>query len=788
MNVNLRPLRFAFLVEPEDRSGILQAIELNTFLWGGTYNPIVPVFRRTPRSWRQDHIEGASAKTVAEGLVQSFDPDYIALTGRYANLTISVGHRKVIRANEIIAGFGENWTPRYGISLFEVVSYFIERELKFVRRSPIDVRVPVFSGRGSLFLASVFGALPAGVQKLFDESFESALEAERTKCALADYPEHLGAGTLFPRRLGSMYLQPPPVSGFHRGDCVFLLDATKPLDIIDYWNLRAVGWSVVPVAIQSAASDSVRRFVKEFIEENFAPYRSNPSLYNQTILLKSRSISEHQLREFGNGLGVEPTPLTAQGKFTYEDRYPRIWDEWARNDDGADPAMPNADTRTVDFSNDTQISLRTLDPEFAYRDSLNSEARFANEVEVRAYGGHDLVAEVIPEGDDSLVTAIGSYDFERWRFSRSCPVYLSPHLDCPIRVSVPEAEKVFVEWLRSRGWEAKLSPPGLTAKQLLKQVQGVWGTAFLSNDHMIKLLGELEGEKTMGLTALRAKLARIANEFGRGSTADGLLARLVENNVMRLGIEVQCPICTQHSWYSVTESDYEILCPKYNERFPLPAHAPKEIGWSYRSVGPFSLPGRASGVYTVLLAYRFFSLLNHRPTTALLSFKAEKAAKSLEADLGLFLKETHQGRTTIELLFAECKTYGLFEKRDIDRMLALSQEFPGAVLVFATLRKKLKYAEKRLLQPLVNRGRRYWKAGRSYNPVLILTATELFSVFRPEESWKRAGGRYAQWAGKFHRNLGLRELCDATQQIYLGMKPWHQWLEERRSVRRSRAV
>ena len=36
--------------------------------------------------------------------------------------------------------------------------------------------------------------------------------------------------------------------------------------------------------------------------------------------------------------------------------------------------------------------------------------------------------------------------------------------------------------------------------------------------------------------------------------------------------------------------------------------------------------------------------------------------------------------------------------------------------------------EKKLLRPFVNRCRRYWKAERPYNPVLILTGNELFGI------------------------------------------------------------
>jgi hypothetical protein len=787
VNLTLRPLRFAFLVDPVDRTGILQAIELNSLLWGGAFNPIVPVFNRAPRVWR-DPLRRLSAKEVAEGLVQAFDPDFVVLTGRYTKLTIAVGHRRVIHASEILEGFTDDWVPRYGITILEPLSDFIEKELKFVRRQPFDIRLPSFSGRASLFLASVFGVLPAVVRPVFDKHFAPALDAKVVPCTLSNYAEMLRSTVLFLRRFGSFFLEPAALGGFDRGDTVFLLDATSPLDIIEYWNLRAVGRSIIPVAIQAANSNAVNSLVAEFIEHNFRPFRNNSAIYNMTTLLKGRSISEDQLREFGESIRLTPPAAPHPGgKYTYRHSYPRIWNEWARDKDGVEPATLRAQTRKTDFSGDARLDVQTLDPEFAFDYSLNSEARFANEVEMRTYGATDLVAEVIPEGDNNLVRALGNYDFENWRFSRKGPVYLSSYMDWSIHLSAADAETVFIEWLKSRGWQAQLSAPGRIAKQVLKQIQGVSGTAVLANEGLIRLLAEMEGERTMGLQELWAKLSRVANDAGFQATAGGILERCVELQMFRLGIEVQCSKCTQRSWYSVTESDYELLCRKCNERFRLPAHSPEEIQWSYRTVGPFGLPGRAHGIYTVLLAYRFFSVVLHVPTTPLLSFEAEKGPDKIEADLALFLTETRFGRTTSETVFAECKTYGHFKRADIDRMLALSKGFPGAILVFATLRKELTTAEKKLMRPLVNRGRKYRKEDRPYNPVLILTGTELFSASRPERSWKKAAGQHAPWGAKFERgHLPLLELCDATQQIYLGMQPWRHWLQERRDLKRAR--
>jgi hypothetical protein len=110
--------------------------------------------------------------------------------------------------------------------------------------------------------------------------------------------------------------------------------------------------------------------------------------------------------------------------------------------------------------------------------------------------------------------------------------------------------------------------------------------------------------------------------------------------------------------------------------------------------------------------------------------------------------------------------------------------FPGAVMVFATLRKSLTAKEQRLLRPLVNRGRKYWKSGRPYNPVLILTGNELLADRGPRHEWEKLGDEFKRHARSWGDQRELVSLADATQQIYLGMQPWHSWLNERYKRRR----
>ncbi len=50
-------------------------MRLNTCLWGGMYNPIIPVFRAAPKEWRGVWPEFVKGYDVAKGYVRFFEPD-----------------------------------------------------------------------------------------------------------------------------------------------------------------------------------------------------------------------------------------------------------------------------------------------------------------------------------------------------------------------------------------------------------------------------------------------------------------------------------------------------------------------------------------------------------------------------------------------------------------------------------------------------------------------------------------------------------------------------------------
>ena len=349
ITITLRPLKFAFLVHPQDRPGLRKAIELNTVLWGGQFNPIIPIYRRLPPGW-QHSTRLISARDVFTGYLDAYDPDYVVPVGRIAEAPFPVGNRTVLSPEEVLGEFEETGSPGYGIGLFDILRHFVQNELRFKRRSPLKVVLPEPYKRHSLFLASVLGAVPPNTGSTLREHWTEPLEAAWQHCEGHSYANLIDGDTLFPGRLSSLFVGEISRQEWRRTDCVFVMDATNIADIIDYWNLRAIGWNVIPAPIQFSTHPDVQRLVREFVEVNFSWYHSNRSLSNGITVLNSQHVTENQVDVFVNVLEIPPLGEDGKSKISLQRWYPLVWDSWARRHDNVDTCYLEAASKTVDLS------------------------------------------------------------------------------------------------------------------------------------------------------------------------------------------------------------------------------------------------------------------------------------------------------------------------------------------------------------------------------------------------------------------------------------------------------
>jgi hypothetical protein len=256
------------------------------------------------------------------------------------------------------------------------------------------------------------------------------------------------------------------------------MDATKTEDIVDFWNLRALGRPVLPLPKQLQHDPQQREMLIAFLKEHRRHWRHDSKVCDHASMIRSRNSTIEEMQEFVKTLKIERPPNDpSEDGFSLQHWYPRVWDEWGRDKDGAVPYDTYAEAENsveVDDPVDLRIRLKPMLPEFADKDHIHSEARCANDVAFRFYGSPEHLAEVFPSSTGKhLARAISGTPSlgDEWRVGRHGLIKIVTDTFVDSR-DVPSAESIMFAWLTDLGWKPSLSAPGLLAKQMFRTLEG----------------------------------------------------------------------------------------------------------------------------------------------------------------------------------------------------------------------------------------------------------------------------------------------------------------------------
>ena len=161
VDVRLRPVRFAFLVRPEDATRTLQIFRICTCLWGGKYNPIVPFFKRIPQWWEREGHRFESASQIVNGYLDFFEPDFLIESEKGLSSGLGFNPKRVFQLTDVLVRAGDREKHGHGLSVFDLYKELYRKEFQFVRRHKhniVDVRPKDRSFE--LFAGCVFGSFP----------------------------------------------------------------------------------------------------------------------------------------------------------------------------------------------------------------------------------------------------------------------------------------------------------------------------------------------------------------------------------------------------------------------------------------------------------------------------------------------------------------------------------------------------------------------------------------------------------------------------------------------------
>lgn len=784
----LRPIRFAFLVRPSDKKSITEIFRVNTCLWGGLYNPIIPVFKRTPTWWSNDSLKRESPSEILNRYLDFFEPDILVECEEGLAGESGFDHRRIIKLDDLLVGDDNNSWNKFGLDVYDLYNELYDKEFKYQLKTPHNITIVKGRSAAQDILAScLFGGFPTEKKhSYYQKVFEDIFDAKTIKLEPKSFEKIYREGITSPLRMANKYIK--CYSSNHMPPSLFIFDSTKPYDLLDYWNLRAVyNNQVIPIPKQWLAELS--EYCKEFILKNYRPIPANS--FGTMIRPKamfSRSISNDE----ADILFTEYIKVEKQGANCIQNWYPNFDAKAYKGVSREQRPLLTVDEKDAEYSfdlNGNPVKIDSLKPSFGNEHCGN--CKWANVIKLRSWIDHSINT-VFPinfrnpkypksymGGDFLLPTSEGL-------------TLLPKAISNTEYIEIKTCSDAISAWFKTQDITTTQSDAGRSTQQIIDTLGGFFGVRALASKKIIEELNKIAmkpASKTENVMAFKNKIiAGTTNKRWKNSSFE----KLVNNGAVELGAEIKCTDCGHPSWFELPKLDHRLKCDLCMRFFDFPKVDTKShLTWAYRLIGPFAQPNYAKGGYSASLSIRFFSEVAGKASFSEMSWSAGREltysdGKIIEADYILWLKQTSllDNNSQARLVFGEAKSFAkeAVGVKDISAMKELAQRHPGAILVFSLLKTHLSKAEKSRLAKLALWGREIdKKTGDHKATVIVLTGTELFSMddFSLVDSWKKGPAMHKQLVEQYSYKLkDIDVLADATQQIYLELPSYGDWWKE----------
>ena len=747
----IRPLRIGFLLQPRLEE-VTRAVELCTALWGGVFNVLLPA---SPESGSQ-----------RDEMLRRFEPDYLVTSDERLLPPAARSRREYTTFDELLRSFTKPGSfSACGLNVNRHFYDLYDRELRFQRReASSDLVLSTFSDPGLATASAVlWGRFPSVTGcEYFEEAFVSKLGAVRETVDDTSYWQRIDSEKTSPLRLGIELLR----VGGYATLTLLLMDFTSADDLIDLWNLRAAGWRTiaVPLWVGEESANACRSLLLKYMHDVGAEH---PKLLIGGRVLRTRNVPDETWRMFVSAfppsfrIVVTPTPFDRTNVEMTGRPHPVIAQEF--DDD-------------LTAHNDRWFSFRDVSPAFVAQADANdgiTRPHWTTDAQILLLSERPDITTVFPEDAADV----------RWLMNDSEPVVIRPRGEWLSFTTskrghhrfwrVPTSLEVFSDWAARQRLTLDLSEAGRIAMEIVRSMGSFGELSYLANVELLTKLNTLTHELrvrvgSISFEDLDALIKRLQNQIG---TADPLapraqvsLEKLVERNVLRLGLQIRCTHCGQHGWYALDRVGYVQECDRCLQTVAFPSTTPRDAKWRYRPIGPFATESFAHGSYGVLLALRFF----YRPGDDwawIPSFTLKGSDLDLEVDAAALKRDSATDRTA--MLMIEAKSgQARFKQNDYDKASRLMSRFPRLAFAFASMNVQLDSDETAALAQLAATGRTL-DGGQWRNPVIVLTRRELESASTPSSCWREVLGDDAIF--RQHDVADLTWMAAASQQVHLGL-------------------
>jgi len=771
VNQELAPIKFCFFIKQEMAS-FLRASQIANCLWGGKYSPIFPLIDKFDDAFRIIFQAYDDEEKYYKNIINNFNPDVIIFDdGVPIDLIdkISDGRAHISLTN--IERKIPEMENEYGFTIWEVLYEIVTSDFKYKRNDNLHIHLvnnETNDPLASVIFNTPMKALSVEVQK----SLEKNEFVKITNASLEVLQALRKNDCITYSRINSYGLH-KVASDSDFIDYVFIFKSDDFNSLVILWNMIASGCRLfawpISARIDGVLDQALLDFCARHKDKHFGPtVFVGPSLTREQVDENFKYIQKVVQSRYTIGL----VPRSWIPRFAFNSQLvPK---------DGVISSVFVANVSYDQIKLDGHyLTYKFLRPKFKPAGSLGRKTHKVTSY-IKYYDhllNYPSVVDGIDNRDWGIMTDSTSY--EEFRISKGGIIRLCQANTIDVSFKPPETSDYLKFLFARNGLRFSIQPQGNLTKQIFKNIEGVFGIHKFRSIGAIKVLHELEDENILSYENM-VQQVKLHKPLHYENRVSDFIAVLLANNIMELGAQIQCTVCYQRSFYPLLEISESFVCKSCRSSFSPPLNDPKAIfKWHYRGIGPFSKNNKVDGLLTAFLTLFIFDSETSGADgiTSFMNFQLEQQKTSLEVDLMVQLRSGRFSRDKTELIFCECKTYNSFTSKDIERMIFLGNKFPGAILLFSTLKAELTSEEIQLISSVVN----YFRKGssnRPLNPVLILTSNELLPP-----QFKGSFDHFGDIHPMVRRNDRLGYLCEASCEKYLNIKKWsdikiEEWIAE----------
>lgn len=768
-----RTLKIAFLIPEGDIKSLIEALKINTLLWGGIHNPIIPISSDRTKTI---NLIKSTPIDVLHPVVHNEDIDAVIATFPFLKSPRHFTH-------EI---FSEDWDSKKRSPVYLDSLNIIEKHYhKYFKGVPADKSasncvVPKWSNEDPL--ANVFSLMFGNYENSFNlkEDFEDAfLKGLRAKKIQIENGKHLDAEIatkINPITLTSIGLKNYRRELF-RDDGVYVGDSDSFEDLLFFWNLRASGlWiDFLPIVEHERFIDIIQRHL-----DNLNKLDKKPN-FHKSLIFYYRNKKEEKIDPIFNKFKKEGVPVYKSDISHFDTT------EILKNLPTDILGWESTNGLVEKSYGKYAVNVNLPEKKFLTSESERDVSKQTLAVSIDSYtdfgfAGYTLKLPYLRDLNEFYSREIS---IDPWKIrSEEDSIAVIIDLDDKTETLYPIEHQMLIDKVFDFvGITAKRSQAGLLTKEIInsmredapieacrvfkitgvrKLIKSLKMGEYISYNTALKIIGQNSFSKHKGLF--------IESRNDKDLTVQNVFDYLIKKRILKPTLrfyekflrkqkDFRCSKCGLSSNVRYVDFEDYWTCEYCEHKQYMPSFIPSEFKdrscWKFKKRGLFGKENNQEGALPVILTLLVFKHVFSSGTSLYTtSLRCEGCDKKPEIDFAILQYGFRDNK--IELAFGECKSDGgEITVDDIEKLKSVKEKFePKGIqchFVFAKTAEKFSDSEIELFKKL-------WSENHS---LILLADKELETnhhLYWEDDDFEKLPFKYA---------LSFRELAQNSHFRYL---------------------